>query len=100
MRLKKGVDIFGIHPELIFGMVVVDQVFQNLGEKAVFTSVCDGQHSNKSLHYKGLAFDVRTRNISKEDQTDIVDVLRYRLPDDWDIVLETSHLHVEYDRKR
>jgi hypothetical protein len=100
MRVKHGVDIFGIQPELVLGMLIVDAAFGAYGRDAVLTSVCDGKHSQRSLHYKGMAFDVRTRDVPEDDQDSIVDLIRANLPKDWDIVLETTHLHVEYDRKK
>ena len=100
MKVKNTVDIYGLQPELVFGMVVVERVFREHGQGLTLTSVCDGKHSFRSLHYKGLAFDCRTRNITRAEQDGIVDEIRARLPKDWDIVLETSHIHVEYDRKR
>jgi hypothetical protein len=100
MRLKKGVDVFGICPELVFGMLIVNQSFEEFNAECVLTSVTDGKHSPRSLHYKGMAFDCRTRDLAHGVADAIVDDIRAHLPQDWDVVLESTHLHIEYDRKR
>ena len=78
----------------------------------VITSGKDGKHGKDSLHYKGRAVDLRTR-----DFTDMwAQYLRNALSKDWDIVIEPGatmkcpkcsqiipvpapHLHAEYDPK-
>ena len=61
----------------------------------VVTSVRDGKHKEHSLHYVGQAVDLRTR-----DFTDMwAHYLRNALGKDWDVVVESDHIHVEYDPK-
>lgn len=97
MKLKPGVDIKGIQPECIVGMMAAQEVCRSLGVPCVITSVLDGKHSENSFHYQGLAFDLRTRDM--DDPEVAKAMLRIALPNDWDIVLESDHLHLEHEAK-
>ena len=78
--------------ELAHYMVIADQLSMKLtGKEMVVTSLLDGKHSDKSLHYVGRAFDMRT-------YISLVDALR-QYEDVLDIVVEEDHLHIEIDRK-
>lgn len=68
---------------------------QILSRPMVVTSGNDGHHMTNSLHYRGLAVDLRTR-----DFTDVfASLLRAYLGKDYDVVVERDHLHVELDIK-
>ena len=70
----------------------------NSGLSPVITSAHDGTHMRKSLHYEGLALDLRTRYFrDKEDKIKFAQELRDRLGDDYDVVVERDHIHVEFD---
>ena len=71
----------------------------NLGE-VVVTSLRDGTHSDNSLHYKGLAVDLRTRHLTEDQLTFWVQLLKtYLDPLGFDTVREDDHVHIEYDPK-
>lgn len=99
LRLKKSTDIRGMRPELVLAMHIADQVWVEHGsEQCVVTSVTDGSHSRNSLHYVGLAFDLRIwawKDDAAAVQGAAVD-LQGRLGDSFDVVVESSHVHVEY----
>ena len=110
MRMKDGVlfdrDGVNAQPELFYGLWVVAEAYRDLGitgKRACVTSVMDGKHSTNSLHYKGFAFDIRTwadeHGTQMCDKTKLAfrNLLAERLGDDWDVVVERSHIHVEYD---
>jgi hypothetical protein len=69
------------------------------GYECVVTSVVDGKHSHGSLHYAGYAMDLRTRHLTPTDQSLIVSALKKALTDEFDIVLEENHIHIEYQPK-
>jgi hypothetical protein len=81
------------------------------GDVVVVTSACDGQHMAGSLHYVGCAFDFRFAGMregavsvaTSSDQRAIaagwVSRLRWWLGPGYDVVVETDHIHVEYDPK-
>jgi hypothetical protein len=57
------------------------------------TSGLEGEHSPGSLHYDGLAVDVRFA----KDRTDQIASYKRELPEDYSILAEASHLHISYD---
>jgi hypothetical protein len=101
MKLKSGVRVQGIRPELILAIVIADGVWRDdAGAEMVVTSVTDGRHSRGSLHYTGAAFDIRTRDLVPDTVPDLAERLRKALGEDYDVVLEATHIHVEYQPKR
>lgn len=56
------------------------------------TSIRDGNHSDGSLHYDGLAFDFRPGKAHML-------VIKKALGKGWDVVDEGNHIHCEYDPK-
>lgn len=66
----------------------------------VITSWMDGKHINGSKHFSGLALDFRTRILTESEKHRFTQALRDELGRDFDVVLESDHLHVEYDPKR
>lgn len=95
MILKSGVDIAGIKPELIIGLMIADSVFTSFDQRMVVTSVTDGQHMKDSLHYEGLAADIRLPQM--ELRRAIFNTLSDFLGNDWDLIQEPDHIHIEYD---
>ena len=81
--------------------LVADRVWVEHGrpEGVTITSVVDGVHSKGSLHYVGMAIDLRTRYFNREKQVEIRADLASKLTDEFDVVLEKSHIHVEFDPK-
>ena len=96
MQLKKGVSIQGIRPELLIAIMIADRVYQVHSCILVLTSVTDGKHSATSLHYSGCAFDCRVRSLEPSQRANIVSDLKISMPNDFDIVLESTHVHIEY----
>lgn len=68
-------------------------------KEIVVTSILDGVHSTRSLHYKGLAFDMRIYIYSQSVVKSIMEELEYLLGKNYDVVLEKDHIYVEYDPK-
>jgi len=97
MRLKKGVSVHGLGPEIIIALMVANDVYKKYGYELVITSGTDGVHGYSSEHYKGDAVDLRTNNIN--DKAVIVAEIAERLGSDYDVVLESTHCHLEYDPK-
>lgn len=103
MKLKTGVSLRGIKPEVVVGMLITNSQYERSGVELLLTSVNDSRHSSGSLHYAGLAFDCRTKWVmSRETIMPLVESIRSSLGDEWDVVLEdyggdNEHIHVEYD---
>ena len=94
MRAKNGVKFDGARGPILFALSAIEPVMENTGEYTV-TSICDGTHSAHSLHYVGLAADIRTRHIPAEKVAGVALALRAALGKGYDVVVEKDHLHIE-----
>jgi len=100
LRLKPGVRLLGLQPQAVLGIMVARTVYAAFGiPELVVTSVTDGKHGRGSLHYKGLAFDLRTRNVDPDIIPSLVAALKDALGSEFDVVFEGDHIHVEWDPK-
>jgi hypothetical protein len=90
-----------MHEKTIKAAEVSEQVFKTLfPDKAfVITSVFDGRHKAGSFHYKGQAFDQRSRELNQEEIGRYLIELRKALGNDFDVLFEIDHFHIEYDPK-
>jgi len=70
-----------------------------LASDAYITSGNDSKHAKGSKHYSGDALDLRTRDMSPVDVQRWATSIRGRLGRDYDVVIESDHLHVEHDPK-
>ena len=109
IKFKEGVDVTGIKKETITAMVIVADCYYryfglSFGRDLVVTSVTDGKHKENSLHYQGLAFDIRTWTtdtsgiqMHKPTKLSLANSIADALGDDYDVVVEKTHIHIEYD---
>ena len=106
MKTKDGVVFIDPHPSVLHAMSVVEVFWRYaFGRQATVTSGRDGTHSANSLHYgtsddvRERAFDVRTYDLTPEQ----LDIARRRIPSllgaAYDVVFESTHLHIEVDLK-
>ena len=98
-EFKSGVVMWRMHPEIENQLDALDQVSNVvLGRRAIITAARDGFHSSRSFHYKGAAIDLRTRDIaSQSKRREYRDAIAARLGPQWDVILESDHIHVEFD---
>jgi len=83
-------------------MIGADNLYLSYGVKGgvVITSVTDGKHKEGSRHYTGDAIDIRIWNLPEDvSYLQASSDLRSLLDDDYDVVLESDHIHVEWDPK-
>ena len=104
VKLKDGASLENVSWRMFWAAIVADGIFRTNGAEAVITSGADGKHSDASKHYaennpSGMveALDFRTRNIIYPER--VANELRQKLGPNYDVVLETDHIHVEYDPK-
>ena len=100
MNLKAGVKVQGLRPETLLGVMVASNTYHNHDSELIITSGVDGKHSHTSLHYAGCAFDCRIRHLPEGKAKEIADEIRSRLTEDYDVILETTHIHIEYQPRR
>lgn len=97
MRLKDdSVKLEGVSWQMFHAAIVAETVYKKYGVEAVITSAKDGKHSEKSLHYQGLALDLRTWNLGGRE-AQAAGEIRRTLGPEYDVVLEKDHLHIEWD---
>ena len=99
MRLKPGVKLVGLTPQMFLAAVVVERALFEFDLEAVITSGSEGRHIDTSLHYSGNALDFRTYKLTPGEAMSFANDVKDRLGRDFDVVLEKDHLHVEYDPK-
>ena len=103
--LKDDVHINGAHmyPEIVRIVEVARETAPAMVKETVWiTSAADGSHMSGSLHFVNRAYDIRINNIvGFADFPKAAEVWAERiqasLGDDYDVVLEEDHIHVEYD---
>ena len=100
IRFKQGVRLELLTPQMVLAAMVVDSVYRKHDiVDCVVTSGSDGKHSTNSWHYKGRALDFRTRNVPVTLRTAVAQEISVSLGENYDVVLEATHLHCEYDPK-
>lgn len=100
VKLKNGVDFSALRPIMqLYANMIADLHFHNFGKPLVITSTTEGKHSVNSLHYKGLAIDVRRWDKLPSEVNSFLKILKFEFDKNLDIVLEKTHFHIEYDPK-
>lgn len=89
--------VLSTRPEIESARRVVSNVWRRHGFTATVTSGYDGSHQANSLHYEGLAEDYRTSDVPSNILPTMVAEVRAQLGSNYDVILESTHLHVEYD---
>lgn len=94
--VKSGA-VLSTKPEIEYARRVVSNVWRRHGFVATVTSGYDGTHKANSLHGLGLAEDYRTYDVPANVLPTMVAEVRAQLGSNYDVILEATHLHVEYD---
>jgi hypothetical protein len=103
-QLKEGVDPSNIKGETIEAIIKTAACFNLLGSELTITSISDGKHMKGSKHYEGFAFDCRTWDFPVDSEKREVllafldEALNWQLQE-YDIVDEQDHIHIEFDPK-
>ncbi len=101
MRLKPGVKLRDLSPQIVLAALVVDSIYREHDTECVITSCNDSTHKPDSFHYRGLAIDIRTRNYF-EDKQALRSEIAQALGEEFDVLLEnlgadSEHIHIEWD---
>lgn len=87
-------------PQTLRAMTAADELhWEWYHREAEITSIVDGEHRPKSRHYSGLAFDLRIWYMGGEQEAFAI-ALRKVLGPDYDVIVERTHIHCEWDPKR
>lgn len=102
IRCKPGVDFDRVHPVMFAALIAAESIYSSHGvSECWITSANDSEHMEGSLHYAGLAIDLRSKNIPRETREAVFSALARRLRH-LDIIWEypdreREHFHLEYD---
>lgn len=101
------VELSNLSPALSLALSgTVVPVLKDVGSDTILTSGCEqsAKHGVTSLHYSGHAVDIRIRDphtgISLFNAQAAVDRMKGALSVDFDVILESDHIHLEYQPKR
>lgn len=100
MRLKDGVRLAGVQPEIVLAIMLVGTLYRDLGLELTVTSITDfvNGRAHNSFHPVGLAFDCRIWGLpTKQQQEAMVKRITEALGPEFDVVLKSDHIHVEFD---
>ncbi len=97
MKIKKGVNIQGLDIRMRPVLIVANRLWDSYGEELAITCGLDGEHSAGSLHYYGLAVDLRTRYFDDDTKKKIAKELARVLGYNYDVISHKTHIHAEYD---
>ena len=95
--IKNGVDLRGLSPQMAIAYTIACRCYGQYD--CVITSANDSKHGPNSLHYKGQALDLRTRHLNGQGLQAVYLKLKESLGEQFDVVLESDHIHVEWDPK-
>jgi len=96
MLIKAGVSIERLERHTRRALSIVSKILWQDGEELIITATDDGNHGAGSLHYANQAFDIR---LPEHDPVGRVADMRKLLPEGFDVIGETTHIHIEYDPK-
>jgi hypothetical protein len=104
IRFKETVDLRVMQPQLVFALILCDQVYGSMGYNEMWiTSVSDTDPSRVkgSLHPVGKAADLRFPKTMVGNPLTVwkplANALASRLGKQYDVVLEIDHIHIEFD---
>ena len=97
--MKHGVDLRGLQSQMVLAYMIAVACYARHGYPCTITSASDSKHGPNSLHYKGKALDLRTRNVPEELRQGLRDEIANALGPQFDVVLESDHMHMEFDPK-
>lgn len=100
IKTKPGANYNDLAPEMKHACAVATTVYANHDYVAVLTSGKDGVHKRQSLHDIGLAGDFRTRQLRDEIKATIVTEIQKELGPEYEVLLESDHIHIEYDPRK
>lgn len=97
LSFKHGVDTRFLRQEIARILPNIEAIYRYYGYDCIITSGSDGKHSAHSKHYKNGAIDMRIRHIEDTEVLERIVEDLCELDRDFDVVLEKTHIHLEYD---
>lgn len=103
MRAKRTV-VFNVKLQIAYAVGIAEVIYRKYNKQCIVTSGNDSKHSKNSLHYKGLAVDLRSKHLDGYKQIIFNELSNILNPLGYDCVFEdkegsNEHFHIEYDPK-
>ncbi len=105
MNLKEGVLFDRIHAATLYAMAKAEEIMGPIlrakkePKEPTVTALMDGHHMATSLHYVGLAVDIRSHDLTAEEIAQVTADLKKALGGDYDVIMEATgtnaHYHIE-----
>lgn len=100
MSIKPGAEVNGLRPEILIAWNVSEKIYASYGIDCVLTEGTGGKHGTASLHYVGLAIDLRTRDFATDViAKEVAEKIQELLGSQYDVIFEGNHIHIEYQPK-
>ena len=100
LAIKEGAEVNGLKVEMLLAFGVAESVYDKQDIECVLTEGTGGKHGRGSLHYVGLAIDIRTRDfLRQQDKVEVAKEIGDRLGSQYDVALEKTHIHIEFQPK-
>ena len=99
MYIKSSASIEGCRTEiLIAAITIIEPIFNEFHVGLVITSGAEKykHKAKRSAHYRGDAIDLRSRELSEEQQIAVLGLLINDLGPNFVVLLESNHFHVEF----
>lgn len=97
MKIKAGVRIIGLKPEMIICMMIIEPIMEAYEQELVITSGTEGRHSAKSRHYLGYGLDIRCRDIPASQIPEAVIDMQESLGAEFFVLYEGNHIHIQFN---
>jgi len=100
--IKDGADIRGVRPEIVLAYTIVMYLYAKYDDgdiQCVITEGTGGKHGTASLHYLGLAIDLRIWGLSDSEKRSLLADITKALGRQFDVILESDHIHIEFQPK-
>jgi len=99
VQTATNITLEDLQPEILSVIDLAAPLFETLNVPLVITSTTKGKHKKGSKHLVGQAIDIRSRQLAGKNQKKMVNDLTDALGPDYDVVLESDHIHIEFDPK-
>ena len=100
LRIENNSSLVGIKYPIRKVFKEADKIYARHGHELVLTCGTNGEHSPASYHSFGYAVDLRTNFFGSTQAEVVAKELDEALGKYYDVVLHTTHMHVEFDVSR
>ena len=100
LKVKKGADITKLKGPMDRPLMVYALYCKAAGVQGVITEGIRPEGKTFSLHSSGNTVDLRGRDFTENQQTELTDIFRLVLGSDYDVIFyptKTKHFHVEFN---